>query len=262
MLCQVVPGFWKKGEAALLLFIRRESRLAQMDGTSRSNSNVQVPIGNNITLEGNLNIPENAQGVVLFVHGSGSSRFSPRNQYVAKELQQAGFATLLIDMLTAQEEEQDRYTGHLRFDIGLLSERVVGATNWLSVNPSTANLKLGYFGASTGAAAALVAAAQHPFAVGAVVSRGGRPDLAENYLTSVEAPTLLIVGSKDTQVIELNRMAFSLLKFEKKLEIVPGATHLFEEPGALEKVAQLASQWFKRYLAAGPPPSLEETRGE
>ena len=210
----------------------------------------QVQVGNNIMLEGNLNIPENPRGVVLFAHGSGSSRHSPRNQFVAQVLHKAGFATLLIDLLTAGEEEQDWQTGHLRFNIDLLSQRVEGATNWLSVNPATANLKIGYFGASTGAAAALVAAAAHPFAVGAVVSRGGRPDLAGSFLTSVQAPTLLIVGSKDTQVIELNRMALSLLKGEKHLEIIPGATHLFEEPGALEQVAQLASQWFTRYLAS------------
>ncbi len=221
-----------------------------MDRTQGWNNQAfQVQVGNNITLEGNLNIPENPRGVVLFAHGSGSSRHSPRNQFVAQVLHEAGFATLLIDLLTADEEEQDRLTGHLRFNIDLLSQRVVGATNWLTVNPTTANLKIGYFGASTGAAAALVAAAEHPLTVGAVVSRGGRPDLAGSALTAVQAPTLLIVGSKDTQVIELNRMALSLLKGEKQIEIVPGATHLFEEPGALERVAQLASQWFTRYLA-------------
>jgi dienelactone hydrolase len=208
---------------------------------------VQVT-ADNVTLEGNLTIPDNPGGVVLFAHGSGSSRHSPRNQYVAQVLQEAGFATLLIDLLTLKEEEEDQYTAHLRFDIDLLSQRVIGATNWLTVNPSTAKLKIGYFGASTGAAAALVAAAERPFAIGAVVSRGGRPDLARSALTKVQAPTLLIVGGRDTQVIELNRMAFSLLECEKQIEIVPGATHLFQEPGALEKVAQLASDWFKRYL--------------
>jgi dienelactone hydrolase len=213
------------------------------------NNTCQVQVGDNITLEGNLDIPENSQGIVLFAHGSGSSRHSPRNQYVARVLQEAGFATLLIDLLTAQEEEQDQYTAHLRFDIQLLSQRVVAATNWLTVNPATEKLKIGYLGASTGAAAALVAAAERPLAVGAVVSRGGRPDLAGSALEKVLAPTLLIVGSKDTQVIELNRMAFSLLRGEKRIEIVEGATHLFPEPGALEKVAELASQWFKRYLA-------------
>jgi putative phosphoribosyl transferase len=221
-----------------------------MDKTPQSNEQTyQVQVGDNITLEGNLGMPDNPQGVVLFAHGSGSSRFSPRNQFVARVLREAGIATMLIDLLTLQEEEEDRYTGHLRFDINLLSQRVVGATNWLSVNPVTRNLKIGYFGASTGAAAALVAAAERPFAAGAVVSRGGRPDLASSHLPRVQAPTLLIVGSRDTQVIELNRMALSLLQCEKKLEIVPGATHLFEEPGTLERVAELASQWFKRYLA-------------
>ncbi len=215
-----------------------------------NNQAYHVQVGNNLTLEGNLNIPENPRGVILFAHGSGSSRHSPRNQFVAQVLHKAGFATLLIDLLTADEEEQDWQTGHLRFNIDLLSQRVLGATNWLTVNPETANLKIGYFGASTGAAAALTAAAERPLAVGAVVSRGGRPDLAGSSLTAVQAPTLLIVGSKDTQVIELNRMAFSLLKGEKRIEIIPGATHLFEEPGALEQVAQLASQWFTRYLAS------------
>jgi len=201
-------------------------------------------------LEGELDVSDNALGLAIFAHGSGSSRHSPRNQFVAQVLHKAGFATLLIDLLTAGEEEQDWQTGHLRFNIDLLSQRVLGATNWLTVNPETANLKIGYFGASTGAAAALTAAAERPLAVGAVVSRGGRPDLAGSSLTAVQAPTLLIVGSKDTQVIELNRMAFSLLKGEKRIEIIPGATHLFEEPGALEQVAQLASQWFTRYLAS------------
>jgi len=223
-----------------------------MDTTPEWNKHpYQIQIGSNITLEGNLNIPDNPHGVVLFAHGSGSSRHSPRNQFVAHVLHTAGFATLLIDLLTLREEEEDRRTGHLRFDINLLSERVQGVTNWLTLHPVTQNLKVGYFGASTGAAAALVAAAAHPLLVGAVVSRGGRPDLASFSLSSVQAPTLLIVGSKDTQVIELNRMAFALLRGEKQLEIVSGATHLFEEPGALEQVAQLASKWFERYLAAG-----------
>src|SRR5438128_2132965 len=190
---------------------------------SNNMDQVQVPAGN-VTLAGNLDIPDNPAGVVLFAHGSGSSRHSPRNQFVAQVLQEAGFATLLIDLLTAHEEEQDWHTGRLRFDIDLLSERVVAATNWLTTNPATANLKIGYFGASTGAAAALVAAAQRPLAVGAVVSRGGRPDLASSYLTQVQAPTLLIVGSQDPQVLDLNRMALSLLKSEKQIEIIPGAT--------------------------------------
>jgi len=160
-----------------------------------------------------------------------------------------GLATLLIDLLTQPEEEQDRYTGHLRFNIKLLSERVIGATNWLSQHPATSHLNIGYFGASTGAAAALVAASKHPLVARAVVSRGGRPDLASTCLAQVQAPTLLIVGSKDSEVLTLNRMAASLLKGEKRIEVIPGATHLFEEAGALEQVAQLASQWFIRYLA-------------
>ena len=222
-----------------------------MDMTQGSSDKTySVPVEEGITVEGNLRIPANPRGVVLFAHGSGSSRFSPRNQFVARQLESAGLATFLIDLLTAREEEEDRYTGHLRFDIPLLGRRVVAATDWLLLQPSTRNLKIGYFGASTGAAAALVAAAERPLAVGAVVSRGGRPDLAGTALTEVRAPTLLIVGSKDTQVIELNRLAFSLLKGEKRMEIIPGATHLFEEPGTLEKVAELASEWFTRYLAA------------
>jgi putative phosphoribosyl transferase len=219
-------------------------------GWSNKTYTVTVPVEEGITVEGNLNFPDNARSVVLFAHGSGSSRFSPRNQLVARQLESARLATLLIDLLTAHEEEEDRYTGHLRFDIQLLSRRVVAATDWLLSQPATQNLKIGYFGASTGAAAALVAAAERPLAVGAVVSRGGRPDLAGSALLEVRAPTLLIVGSKDTQVIELNRKAFSLLKTEKRLEIIPGASHLFEEPGTLEKVAELAREWFTRYLTA------------
>jgi putative phosphoribosyl transferase len=222
-----------------------------MDMTQGSSDKTYtVPVEEGITVEGDLRIPDNPRGVVLFAHGSGSSRFSPRNQFVARQLESAGLATFLIDLLTAREEEEDRYTGHLRFDIPLLSRRVVAATDWLLLQPATRNLKIGYFGASTGAAAALVAAAERPLAVGAVVSRGGRPDLAGPALTEVRAPTLLIVGSKDTQVIELNRVAFSLLRVEKRMEIIPGATHLFEEPGTLEKVAELASEWFTRYLSA------------
>ncbi len=221
-----------------------------MNGTEKENNSVQVPLANNMLLEGNLSLPENARGLVLFAHGSGSSRHSPRNQFVARVLQEAGLATLLIDLLTAPEEAEDRLTARIRFNIDLLGKRVVEVTNWLIANPTTANLKIGYFGASTGAAAALVAAAERPLAVGAVVSRGGRPDLASSALPQVQAPTLLLVGSKDTQVIELNRMAFTLLRCEKRLEIIPGASHLFEEPGTLEQVAQLASQWFSHYLTS------------
>jgi dienelactone hydrolase len=202
-----------------------------------------------VTLEGNLEVPEGAPGVVLFAHGSGSGRHSPRNRFVARQLGEVGFATLLIDLLTEEEEAVDRYTGHLRFDIGLLADRLVGATDWLARDPRTANLRVGYFGASTGGGAALVAAARRPESVGAVVSRGGRPDLAGDALPAVRAPTLLIVGGDDEPVIALNEKALARLGAPvKKLVIVPGASHLFEEPGALEEVARLAADWFTRYL--------------
>jgi len=201
-------------------------------------------------LDGNLNIPEGASGIVLFAHGSGSSRHSPRNQYVAQRLREQGLATLLIDLLTPDEETVDLRTRHLRFDIGLLAQRLIGASDWLGRNPDTRKLPMGYFGASTGAGAALVAAAELPERVGAVVSRGGRPDLAGSALARVRAPTLLIVGGNDIPVIEMNRAALDELRAEKRLEIVPGATHLFEEPGAIEKVARLASRWLERYLNA------------
>ena len=202
-----------------------------------------------VELEGNLSVPAGATGVVLFAHGSGSSRHSPRNQYVARALREGGLGTLLIDLLASGEERQgDMLTGELRFDIGLLTRRVVGASDWLAQDPFTASLRIGYFGASTGAAAALAAAAERPEAVGAVVSRGGRPDLAIPVLPRVKAPTLLIVGGRDYQVIEMNREALGHLHTEKKIEIVPGATHLFEEEGALEEVARLAREWFTRYL--------------
>jgi putative phosphoribosyl transferase len=208
----------------------------------------QIQLVDNIILEGDLHIPSGASGIVLFAHGSGSSRHSPRNQFVANMLNEAGLATLLFDLLTADEERKDRYTAQLRFDIRLLSQRVIEATEWLSHQEMTRTLPVGYFGASTGAAAALVAAAALPATVRAIVSRGGRPDLAGQVLTRVQAPTLLIVGGEDTQVIELNRLALALLPGDKRLEIVPGATHLFEEPGALEQVARLACDWFTRYL--------------
>jgi putative phosphoribosyl transferase len=202
-----------------------------------------------VTLEGNLAVPEEAGGVVLFAHGSGSSRHSPRNRFVAGVLRKAGLATLLVDLLTAEEEAVDVHTAHLRFDIDLLAERLAGATRWLAEEPQTAHLPVGYFGASTGGGAALVAAAGLPGAVGAVVSRGGRPDLAGPALARVRAPTLLIVGGRDYPVIELNRQALRQLAAEpKELVLVPGATHLFEEPGALEEVARLASDWFTRHL--------------
>lgn len=208
---------------------------------------VRVASGS-VTLEGNLNVPVSARGVVLFAHGSGSSRHSPRNGYVASVLSQAGFATLLLDLLTPNEEMEDRLTGHLRFNITFLAERLINATEWLAQNTDVPHLKVGYFGASTGAGAALVAAAQLPEAINAVVSRGGRPDLAGEALSDVQAPTLLIVGGNDTPVIGMNQKALAQLRVEKKLEIVPGATHLFEEPGALEELARLAREWFEHYL--------------
>ncbi len=203
-----------------------------------------------VTLEGNLAVPERARGVVLFAHGSGSSRMSPRNRYVARMLNEAGLATLLIDLLTLEEEVLDDLTAQLRFDVGMLAERVVGATEWLLQHPGTGHLDIGYFGASTGAAAALIAASERPDEVGAVVSRGGRPDLAEPALHGVKAPTLLIVGGNDEPVIDMNRDAMAHMRAETRLVIVPGATHLFEEPGALEEVAHLARDWFVRHLRA------------
>ncbi len=201
-----------------------------------------------VELEGDLGVPEDAGGVVLFAHGSGSSRHSPRNRYVAQALREAGLATFLIDLLTPDEERVDLSTGHLRFDIELLAERLAGATDWLMEDPDTANLLIGYFGASTGAGAALVAAADRPQEVGAIVSRGGRPDLAGDALPLVETPTLLIVGGNDVPVIGMNEEALGRLRAVKRLEIVAGATHLFEEPGALEEVARLAVGWFGRHL--------------
>jgi dienelactone hydrolase len=207
---------------------------------------VVVPAGN-VELEGELSIPSSPQGVVLFAHGSGSSRHSPRNRYVAGVLQEAGLATLLLDLLTANEEMTDLQTTALRFDIDLLSTRLIHATEWLEENPDTADLNIGYFGASTGAAAALVAAAELS-QVAAIVSRGGRPDLAGDSLGRVQAPTLLIVGGEDVAVLELNRVPMRQLPCEKRLEIIPGASHLFEEPGKMEEVARLARMWFEGHL--------------
>lgn len=201
-----------------------------------------------VELEGNLSLPSNASGIVLFAHGSGSSRHSPRNRFVAEQLLQAGLATLLIDLLTAKEEIADRSSGHLRFDIQLLAQRLGYVTDWLKQNPSTHALKIGYFGASTGAGAALLTAADHPQDVAAIVSRGGRPDLAGDALLRVKAPTLLIIGGEDHDVIRLNETALAQISGEKRLDIIPGATHLFEESGTLEQVASLARQWFERYL--------------
>jgi putative phosphoribosyl transferase len=205
-------------------------------------------LADSVTLEGDLTIPAKAQGVVAFAHGSGSSRHSPRNTFVAQVLQSAGLGTLLFDLLTREEEA----TYETRFDIDLLTRRLAAATHWLQQQPHTRTLGIGYFGASTGAAAALQAAAALGSAIGAVVSRGGRPDLARSALAQVQAPTLLIVGGEDHVVIDLNRQAYAHLRGEKQLVIIPGASHLFEEPGALQEVARLASQWFVQHLRAKP----------
>jgi len=216
----------------------------------RSERLIQVRVGA-VTLEGDLQVPADAPGIVLFAHGSGSSRHSPRNRFVAGVLQDGGLATLLIDLLTQDEERIDARTAHLRFDIGLLAGRLTGAAVWLKQQPDTRDLPIGCFGASTGGGAAFLTAAQHPDLVDAVVSRGGRPDLAGPALPRVKTPTLLIVGGEDTPVIRMNEEAFAQLRCEKRLEIVPGATHLFEEPGTLEQVARLARDWFSHYLALG-----------
>jgi putative phosphoribosyl transferase len=220
---------------------------------------VHVPIGA-LELEGDLALPRGATGLVLFAHGSGSSRHSPRNRYVARQLNDAKLGTLLIDLLTPEEEMLEARTRHLRFDIDLLARRLIGAIAWLKQEPSTRAFSIGCFGASTGAAAALVAAAERPGDVGAVVSRGGRPDLAEQALERVQAPTLLIVGGDDPAVIELNRAAMRRMRAVVTLEVVPGVTHLFEEPGTLEQVANLAVEWCRRHLAdlRSPNTSLDE----
>ncbi|SRR5579875_87240 len=213
----------------------------------RNADNVSIKAGR-VELAGNIAVPEGAIGIVLFAHGSGSSRQSPRNRFVAEELNKNGIATLLFDLLTLEEEAQDSETGYLRFDIQLLARRLADATDWVIKAPDLAGLGIGYFGASTGGGAALVAASERPDVVKAVVSRGGRPDLAGDSLAKVRCPTLLIVGGNDEPVIELNRNALSILTSEKKLVIVPGATHLFEERGKLEEVARYACDWFLKYL--------------
>jgi putative phosphoribosyl transferase len=218
-----------------------------MENKGVQRKSVLLPSGRAI-LQGNLAIPHEAKGIVLFAHGSGSSRLSPRNLLVAKYLQSEGLATLLFDLLNHDEEDLDSRTMELRFDIGLLADRLAGATAWLDSREETRNLTVGYFGASTGAAAALIAAAERPDMIRAVVSRGGRPDLAGGTLSEVRAPTLFIVGGDDIQVLHLNEKSLAKINATKKLEIVPGATHLFEEAGALETVARLASEWFRRYL--------------
>jgi len=208
---------------------------------------LKIPVGH-AEVEGNLFLPQDAKSIVVFAHGSGSSRFSPRNQYVAKEINKANIGTLLFDLLTPTEEEEDELTGEYRFDIALLAQRLISVTEWLRNDPVTANYNLGYFGASTGAAAALIAAAKLPETVSAVVSRGGRPDLAGEYLSQVKAPTLLLVGGWDEEVLELNRQAQSQMTNVNKLLVIPGATHLFEEPGKLTEVARFATDWFVQYL--------------
>lgn len=215
--------------------------------TQSEEREVQITAGS-LVLDGSLAMPTGAQAIVLFAHGSGSSRFSPRNRFVAEVLHRGGLATLLFDLLTAEEETVDLRARALRFDIELLAARLVGATDWVRQQTQTKALPIGYFGSSTGAAAALVAAAERPDVVGAVVSRGGRPDLALPVLAQVKAPTLLIVGGDDAAVIGMNKQALAQLRVESKLEIIPGAGHLFEEPGTLKDVAHLARQWFRGHL--------------
>ncbi len=217
-------------------------------GFGKENRDVEIPAGN-VRLDGELIIPEGATGIVLFAHGSGSSRHSPRNQFVARVIREGGIGTLLFDLLTREEESADIYTRHLRFDIRLLAERLMEATRWLEKDNDIQDLNVGYFGASTGGGAALVAAAELGADVKAVVSRGGRPDLAGAALPKVTAPTLLIAGERDEPVIEMNEAALAQLNCEKELKIVLNATHLFEEPGTLEEVARLATEWFKRHLS-------------
>ena len=208
---------------------------------------ILMPVGD-VTLDGELQIPPNATGVVLFAHGSGSSRFSPRNQFVARMLREAGLGTLLFDLLTREEEMIDSFTRHLRFDIVLLSERLVAATHWIENVEAVRGMRLGYFGSSTGGGAALMAAAKLGETIGAVVSRGGRPDLASAWLPKVTSPTLLLVGELDTIVIGLNREAMHRMTCPTELRLIPDATHLFEEPGALEAVAHEAADWFNAHL--------------
>ncbi|MEX1183212.1 MAG: hydrolase [Gemmatimonadota bacterium] len=218
-----------------------------MHGTPEQANGVRIA-ANGVTLDADLAIPAGATGIAIFAHGSGSSRFSPRNRMVASELNRAGIATLLVDLLTPAEERVDRRTARLRFDIQLLTNRLVHVTDWVDAQPATAGLAVGYFGASTGAAAALIGAALRPLRVVAVVSRGGRPDLAAEALSRVRAATLLIVGGADPEVLSLNRGALQVIQADKRLEVVEGATHLFEEPGALEQVAALSTGWLRSHF--------------
>jgi putative phosphoribosyl transferase len=222
-----------------------------VSATNAIRQSLRIPVAG-VLLEADIALPDFARGAVLFAHGSGSSRHSPRNRYVADELNRAGLATVLADLLTPQEEQVDLRTAALRFDIDLLAGRVAALTDWLTNNEPTAGLGVGLFGASTGAAAALIAAANRPNIAQAVVSRGGRPDLADAHLRQLRQPTLLIVGERDPVVIELNRQAMAKLAGEKRLAIIPGASHIFEEPGALEHVARLARDWFVRHLRSVP----------
>jgi putative phosphoribosyl transferase len=215
---------------------------------------VQIPI-DSVILEGNLTIPENCQSIVLFAHGIGSNRYSARNQMVAQTLTRSNIATLLVDLLTPGEDALDRQTQHARFDIALLVRRLTAAIDWLANNPNTGGLYTGLYGASTGAAEALVAAAARPERIRAIVSRGGRADLAGAALAQVHAPTLLIVGGHDEPVLRLNHSAYGALRTLKAMEIIPGATHLFEEPGAMERVAVLTRDWFLQYLIPAPEPA-------
>jgi putative phosphoribosyl transferase len=211
---------------------------------------VRIPLEREVALHGDLVVPESPAGMVVFAHGSGSTRRSPRNRMVAASLRRRNLGTLLVDLLSRDEQTVDARTRHLRFDIDLLARRLAGISAWLGGQKCCGQLPVGYFGASTGAAAALVAAARHPQRIGAVVSRGGRPDLAGDHLTSVRAPTELIVGGRDEVVLELNREACERLRVDRRLEVVPGADHLFEEPGAMEEVARLAGEWFTLHLAS------------
>lgn len=238
-------GYEDHGSSALTF--RGGQVLGAWTAENRAEQGLTVEIPADVNLKADLHIPQNLRGIVLFAHGSGSSRRSPRNQAVARVLQRAGMATLLLDLLTESEEFLDESTGHLRFDIDLLAKRLLYAVSWITRQPEISHVRLGCFGASTGAAAALVAAAETS-EISAVVSRGGRPDLAGETLDKLRIPVLLIVGGRDRTVIDLNRQAMARLCGETRLEIVPGATHLFEEPGALEQVAQLAQRWFEQHL--------------
>ena len=222
---------------------------------------VRIPI-ENMNLQGDLHLPSNPLGVVIFVHGSGSSRFSPRNRFVAEELNKQGFATLLLDLLTEEEHRIDTETMEYRFNIPLLASRSTLAASWVHGQPGLSRLPIGLFGASTGAAAALITAAEMKQQVAAVVSRGGRPDLAEDFLSQVDAPTLLIVGGEDDAVLDLNRKAMAQMHCVAKLHVVPGATHLFEESGALEQVVTVAAQWFARYMQLRASNKRQRAAGE